>query len=353
MDSRTNGVIFYILQLRSDLMEQKRELWIDYIKVFACVLVVLGHLFQSMTKANILPANDLYGWFDTTIYYFHVSLFFICSGYLYQKLSRVDSVKSWKENVIKKLIALGIPYLSFSAATWVLKTAFSGSVNDQIGGIVDTLFFKPTSQYWYLYCLFLVFLVTPTITGYKSAIALLASAVIGKVLILIGGNCEVYAINTVLSNEIWFVAGMFLFLGSKWLKDIKTIIGVAITVIFIGLSIPVYLSGISNRYISFGLGSFACVGFVLLFRAIVKNENKILSILAKYTLPIFLMHTIFAASIRVILMKIGIQNSLVHVVIGLGISFIGPIIATEIMKKFKWMEFFLYPGKYIKFREKL
>ena len=36
-----------------------REKWVDDVKVIACILVVLGHFFQSMTKANILPENDL------------------------------------------------------------------------------------------------------------------------------------------------------------------------------------------------------------------------------------------------------------------------------------------------------
>lgn len=79
-----------------------REKWVDGVKVIACILVVLGHFFQSMTKANILPENDLYEWFNTTIYYFHVPLFFICSGYLYQKYSKVNSVGSWYRNVAKK-----------------------------------------------------------------------------------------------------------------------------------------------------------------------------------------------------------------------------------------------------------
>lgn len=62
-------------------MSLKREVWVDYVKVFACILVVLGHLFQSMIKAKIIPENDLYIWFNTTIYYFHVPLFLICPGY--------------------------------------------------------------------------------------------------------------------------------------------------------------------------------------------------------------------------------------------------------------------------------
>lgn len=98
-----------------------REKWVDDVKVIACILVVLGHFFQSMTKANILPKNDLYEWFNITIYYFHVPLFFICSGYLYQKYSKVNSFKNWSKNVTKKALALGVPYVTFTTATWVLK----------------------------------------------------------------------------------------------------------------------------------------------------------------------------------------------------------------------------------------
>lgn len=37
-----------------------REKQVDDVKVIACILVVLGHFFQSMTKAKILPESDLY-----------------------------------------------------------------------------------------------------------------------------------------------------------------------------------------------------------------------------------------------------------------------------------------------------
>ena len=96
-----------------------REKWVDDVKVIACILVVLGHFFQSMTKANILPENALYKWFNTTIYYFHVPLFFICSRYLYQKYSKVDSLKSWKKNVLKKALAIGVPSFYIQMRFWV------------------------------------------------------------------------------------------------------------------------------------------------------------------------------------------------------------------------------------------
>ena len=165
-----------------------REKWVDDVKVIACILVVLGHFFQSMTKANILPENDLYQWFNTTIYYFHVPLFFICSGYLYQKYSKVSDFINWIKNVIKKALALGVPYVTFTTATWVLKTVFSGSVNDQVGGLGDTLLLHPTAPYWYLYALFFIFLVTPTFSTMKTTVIGLIVAVVAKALILTGGG---------------------------------------------------------------------------------------------------------------------------------------------------------------------
>lgn len=168
--------------------EKRREIWVDNVKVFACILVVLGHFFQSMTQAKVLPANDLYKWFITTIYYFHVPLFFICSGYLYQKLSVVNDVQSWGKHILKKLLTLGIPYFTFSLATWVLKTLFSASVNREIGGLRDTMFFHPTSPYWYLYALFFLFIITPTFRNKTIAVIGLIIALGFKNLEILGGG---------------------------------------------------------------------------------------------------------------------------------------------------------------------
>ena len=324
-----------------------REKWVDDVKVIACILVVLGHFFQSMTKANILPENDLYQWFNTTIYYFHVPLFFICSGYLYQKYSKVSDFINWKKNVIKKALALGVPYVTFTTATWVLKTVFSGSVNDQVGGLGDTLLLHPTAPYWYLYALFFIFLVTPTFSTMKTTVIGLIVAVVAKALILTGGGTGIYAISTVLANEIWFVLGMSICAFDLRLKG-KSGRGIIIGILFLGLSVAVYMANIRNSAVSFALGLMACAAIILLAVDFKEKSGRAMRFLAKYTMPIFLMHTLFAAPMRSVLLKIGVTNAAVHVALGLGISFAGPIIAAWIMKKTKWLEFFLYPTRFIR-----
>ena len=323
-----------------------REKWVDDVKVIACILVVLGHFFQSMTKANVLPENGLYQWFNTTIYYFHVPLFFICSGYLYQKYSNVNNVGSWCRNVAKKVLALGVPYATFTTATWVLKKVFSSSVNDQVGGLGDTLFLHPTAPYWYLYALFFIFLVTPTFNSVKVAAVGLVVALVAKVLILTGGGYSIYAVSTVLSNEIWFVLGMSICVFNVQPKGRK-VQGTILGLLFVILSIVVYTAEISDSVISFIMGLLACVAVILIVAGFEDEFGRVMDFLAKYTMPIFLMHTLFAAPLRSVLLKVGVTNAVAHVVLGLGISFVGPIMAAWIMKKTKWLEFFLYPNKLI------
>lgn len=323
-----------------------REKWVDDVKVIACILVVLGHFFQSMTKANILPENNLYGWFNTTIYYFHVPLFFICSGYLYQKYSKVNSVDSWCKNVAKKALALGVPYLTFSTATWLLKTMFADSVNKQADSLFSTLVVNPSAPYWYLYALFFIFLVTPTFSSVKATAVVLIVALAAKVLILTGGS-SIYAVSTVLSNEIWFVLGMSICAFNVQLKG-KRVQGTICELLFVILSIVVYTVEISGGVISFAMGLLACVAVILMVAGFEEKFSRGMDFLAKYTMPIFLMHTLFAAPMRSVLLKMGITNTVVHIVLGLAISFAGPIIAAWIMKKTKWLEFFLYPNKFIR-----
>ncbi len=248
--------------MSNQVVARTREKWVDDVKVIACILVVVGHFFQSMVKAGILSDSDLYEWFITTIYYFHVPLFFICSGYLYQKYSKVNSVSSWHRNVVKKALALGVPYAIFSTGAWILKKAFSSSVNSQIGGLGDTLLFHPTLSYWYLYALSFIFLLTPTFESVKMAISGLIVAIAMKTVALNGGYC-VYAVSTVLSNEIWFVLGMSICVFNVQLKD-RRLQGTVCGLLFMILSVVVYKAEISGGVISFAMGLLACVAVILM-----------------------------------------------------------------------------------------
>ncbi|MBQ8696647.1 MAG: acyltransferase, partial [Clostridia bacterium] len=108
----------------------RRELWLDYLRAFACILVTLGHLLMSLEDADVIKNVAFSSAFVSFIYCFHVYIFFFCSGYLFQK-SHKGQLR-WTDTLIPRLekcINFLILYVVFSGITYVIKVAFSSDVN--------------------------------------------------------------------------------------------------------------------------------------------------------------------------------------------------------------------------------
>ena len=338
------------------MIKRRREIWIDNVKVIACILVALGYFFQSMVKSGILSDCDLYRWFDTTVHYFPIPLFFICSGYLYQKYSCVNSIKSWRQNITKRALALMVPYFTFSTATWLLERALSSPVSGEANlSWAEAMFISPLSPYWFLFTLFFIFLITPTFPQQKNAAVGLTVAVLLKSVTFFERTCSITLIQYVISNEIWFVLGMCLCTAKftavihkkkhTWMQT-----GLVGFTVFIILSVWIYYKvQPTHSLIAFFLGLLACLSIILMVSGAFNEryQTKGWRFFVKYTMPIFLMHTLFPAPVRVLLLKYGIVNPYSHLVCGLAVTIACPIAAGWIMQKLKWPEFFLYPGKFI------
>lgn len=334
---------------------KKREIWVDDVKILAISLVVIGHLVQSFKLSGILADGDTVNGFLKIIYLFHVPLFFICSGFLYQHLTKKQGAKDFGKTILKKLIALGIPYFVFSIVTYLFKTIFSSSVNKQNDqSLADMLFINPTAPYWFLYALFLLFLVSPilkskTDAGLRLGISLFLYIIINTLdLSFLPGIVHTFVFQ-ISGNLIWFVLGMeisYFKLNEKFNKNFGFLF-----IVFIAASILIFIREINIVPLDLILGFIACFALINLIGGLCKNkkQNKVSAFISKYIMPIFLMHTICAAGVRAVLFKIGIQNSPIHIVFGLCASFILPVIAALIMEKIK-LDFLYAPTKYIKIK---
>ena len=63
--------------------QKKRIEWVDYVKAFACFLVILGHLIQSLQKSGIDNHQNITDFINWFIYLFHMPLFMCMSGFLF------------------------------------------------------------------------------------------------------------------------------------------------------------------------------------------------------------------------------------------------------------------------------
>lgn len=331
----------------------KRIKWIDDTKTFACVLVVLGHFLQSMVKANIIRQGYIYNIFINDIYLFHVNLFFICSGYIYQKQCLENEKKESKKKIIKnKFFSLIIPMIIFAGITWCMKYIGASSVNSTDGSFINSVIISPVAPYWFLQTLFLIFLITPQIKNKKSYIVLILISLAANIII---NSLKIYIPSTiyrVLKYEVWFVYGMVL---SEFERKINHIVNVKLNIIailnavvFIITSTIAYNNDFNNQFLNEILGVIASNAVILFFISI-NNINLrrmyIFEYIGKYMFPIYLMHTIFAAPLRIVLLKIGICNAYIHFIAGISISFLGPILYMQIAKipYMNWLIYLVYP----------
>lgn len=96
--------------LQTQLYYNNRDTTLDIAKGLLIILVVLGHAIQysfgiEYTKSEDFFSNIVF----KTIYSFHMPLFMLISGYLFHNSNKKD----FKTLMVTKLIAIGIPMISF------------------------------------------------------------------------------------------------------------------------------------------------------------------------------------------------------------------------------------------------
>lgn len=328
----------------------EREVWLDYSRAVACFLVAMGHLFMSFIDSGIIKDNIYMHFFIQTIYYFHVYIFFFCSGYLYQKtfIKCVD-IRTFITKKWRRILDIFVPYLFFTAVTYYIKILLSESVNTEVtSSFFEVMFKTPINQMWFLYALVIISIVTPVIKSNNGLFILFIIALGVKVLNMLIPITLATPLSYLFANEIWFVLGMV------WkYKDInlKTCYIVIVNCAFVLLAMIEFRWNSDSKWLGCVLTILGVVGVIEGTKWLAKTyarRFKILEYLAKYMFPIYLLHTICAAGIRIVLLKLGITHFIVHFFLGVIFSFIIPIICAIVMEKSIYMNIVMYPVNTVK-----
>ena len=342
-------------------MSKEREKWIDYTKVFACILVVIGHLLQGLNKSGIEWNNTLYEYLDKFIYLFHMPLFMCLSGYLYKKTTDIKTYKDYGKFAYKKLLNLGIPYVFFYILYLCINLIFSNDVNTAMGkNEFLNILTKPIAPYWFLYILLIIFLIIPLIEkllkkNTKLVFILTLAINIYNIIFPI----QIYVLNMLAQYMFYFYLGSIIQqrVQQKSTKNINSKISLKLIIvnmlIYIGLLIVYFNIKFGNNYviellIKLLMAIYGIIICLYIFRTVDLSKSKYWESISKYTFQIYLMHTIFTAATRILLLKLSITNFYIHFVLGLTIGIIGPIIIGIILNKIKYGNIILFPVKTIK-----
>nr|MBF0682940.1 acyltransferase family protein [Pseudomonas sp.] len=137
---------------------QERNAWVDYAKAIGIILVVYGHVARGVFNAGLPMDEELFVLVDSIIYSFHMPLFFFLSGlFFYDSLMK----RGTGGLIVNKVDTIVYPFIVWSLLQGFFEAALSNYTNGQVTVTeVLSLLWEPRAQFWFLYALFMVFVLS-------------------------------------------------------------------------------------------------------------------------------------------------------------------------------------------------
>lgn len=321
--------------------------WIDAGKGVAILLVVLGHVLLGLVRSGqYIGYNSTLRFFIELIYAFHMPFFFALSGYFFKP---IENIAMWLLLVKNKLIDLGIPYLFFSVILFILQKIGGGEVKNQTTySQLLNIYKAPIGYLWFLYTLFFIYVLIGLLSiVIKDERVIILVLIIGYIIAAFC-NFHIYFIQSTL---VW--APMFYF--GKLLKGRRCKITYFswITLIIYLIHVPIFrvmypTVDYVSQYNPQIWGVFSFIGIYLGFVFVPLLPSYLSNRLARLglvTLVIYLVHAPAASIIRIILIKIGMTNLIVQIILGIILSLVVSLVSVYFTDKIRVLNFLFYPRK--------
>ena len=322
----------------------ERNVLVDRLKGYACFLVLFGHVIMGIRIAGIDIPRFFWG-MEKFIWSFHVALFLFLSGVVYKVTGEWKSKKTKSGFILYKLYTLGIPYMAFSVV-YILINSLVGESNTGFA-FSDILYIWkiPIAQYWFLYALFFLFCIWTLFSG------ILKNWKITLIVVLVGYLAPLFGIPLGSLDVVFYSAlafGIGTFVDFKritklraWAKWLIVLMHISVGVVLVLLN-KIEAPFIKELMILFGI--YSSILFISMLQCC-KLVARFLDFVNKYSFQIYLLHTIFTAGIRIILLRMNIAQWWIHVLLGTACGLVFSVLAAVIAKKVKFLNFFFFPAK--------
>lgn len=134
------------------MSEKKRFAEIDVLKGIGILLVILGHSvpdYPINLRADVVAAN-----LESIIYGFHMPLFFVSAGFVWQIADNGRISINWLNKKAQRLL---VPYITFSFVSLTLRLLFSAFTRSSVDiweGIYGIIL--EGKYFWFLYVMFMI-----------------------------------------------------------------------------------------------------------------------------------------------------------------------------------------------------
>ena len=324
----------------------ERNVLVDRLKGYACFLVLFGHVIMGIRLAGIDIPHFFWG-MERFIWSFHVALFLFLSGVVYKVTGEWKSKKTKWRFILYKLYNLGVPYIAFSVV-YVLINSLVAEANTGFA-VSDILYIwkTPVAQYWFLYALLFLFFIWTALSG------ILKNWQITVIVVLIGYlaplcGISLGSVDIVFYSALAFGVGTFVNfkkltnipVWTKWLVVLMHIVAGFFFVVTDKIEAPFI------KEVMILLGIYSSIMFISMLQNL-KPIACFFDFVNKYSFQIYLLHTIFTAGARIILIRMNVAGWWIHIFAGTVCGLVFSVLAAVIAKKVKFLNFFFFPTKTI------
>jgi fucose 4-O-acetylase-like acetyltransferase len=313
--------------------------WADTARGIGIILVVYGHVMVGLQASPVSFPNDLYRNCFQWIWSFHMHLFFFLAGFFaYKSLEKTTH----REFIIRKFHTIAYPYLVWSAIQGLLQFISRNYTNSSISiyDIINIFYIPlPGQHFWFIYVLF-IFFVSFAIFN-RNKYGLLSLYIISVSLYFFPVHSNLRIIQKVNQFFLFFMLGVMYFQinGEKFIVHIKNNITVYKIFVIVMTYAGIYLFLTTQKdYSTIRLlislqGIFLILHLSLFF----EKYKKLcwLNFVGKYSLQIYLMHSIFLAASRIVLLYVFKIDALpIHIVSGTICGLMFPLIIGFYIKQY-------------------
>lgn len=342
-----------------DLRYSTRVQWVDVAKGIGIILVVFGHVLRGLASSGIMQSSGYVKLLDDVIYSFHMPLFFFISGMLLKSAIGKYSVDSF---FFSKLKTLAYPFFVWSLLQGGMLLLLSKYTSRHVS-VADILSFPihPIEQFWFLYALFFI---STTFFFIHKAMGMFASEQICTAILLLA--CFVlYPFANLVSvvpplfyifhYGFFFILGLFFSLRIEIFSEVltkRTNVFLLAACFILCQAMFHFLFDLSHErgtYYGLALAVISIFSILSISMFSVEKLPAFFVSLGVLSMPIFLMHIIFASGFRIVLMKLfHVNQAWVHLILG---TLVGLALPVFIISRFPVFNVLISPVFLDKHRE--
>ncbi|MFY8351070.1 AMP-binding protein [Pseudoalteromonas sp. SSM20] len=294
---------------------------IDTLRAIVCILVVAFHVFGNTPDHGLKFAYDspYRSGFDL-LELLRMPLFTALAGMLFVAMS--PSATDFSKIVKNKVLTLVLPALVVSIIYFQLRSY----IGRETGELLPTLLYG-YMHLWYLYALFVITIVIGTIHVFlkPSLFNYLGLAALFYIASFYLSGVHTFQLYNAAKLAPHFILGMLLYQHTGLCLS-RLIIRMAIAVTLVGclLKLVLFFNATDIPEVSSLFWSVVSLCFILVTYRFTPKINSIQWI-GIYTFAIYLWHPMANASVRTLLMKIGVDDKLTLFICGLAVGVFIPI----------------------------